>query len=109
MYLHLNYFMFIPQVDEQTIYDKNGVAVNDINSLSEFFSDVILHKKEHRKDEDDNNARYFHGIKSSCNRVPQLSPVKPVGCDPDSHICPYGFSAKPLSPYHEVIKPPPKA
>ncbi len=108
MYIHLNYFMFIPQVDEQTLYDKNGVAVNDINSLSEFVSDVILHNKEHRKDEDDNNARYFHGIKSTCNTVPRLSAVRPFTFNPDSHLCPFDISAKPLSPFHEVIKPPPK-
>ena len=58
---HINFSMFIAQVDETDAYDKNGQQIDDINSLAEYISALIT--KDHhssKKDEDDDNARYFH-------------------------------------------------
>src|SRR5262245_46785520 len=58
---HVNFSMFIAQVDEMDVYDKNGQQFEDINSLGEYICSLIT--KDHhstKKDEDDDNARYFH-------------------------------------------------
>jgi hypothetical protein len=61
---HINFAMFIAQVDEVDIYTKDGQQVEDINSLFEYVDEVILgNKNPHPLDEDDDNARYFHASK----------------------------------------------
>jgi hypothetical protein len=58
---HINFFMFIAQVDEVDAYAADGHRINDINSLAEYINDVVLHNQDKpRDDEDDDNARYFH-------------------------------------------------
>lgn len=62
---HVNFSMFIAQIDEKDIYDAAFQEVQDINSLSEYLQNVFSHHKDHNKhkDTDDDNARYFHALK----------------------------------------------
>jgi hypothetical protein len=55
--------MFIAQVDEVDVYDKNGNQQEDINSLIEYVSDLCHYKHKPLPDNDDDNARYFHCVK----------------------------------------------
>lgn len=64
--LHVNFSMFIAQIDEKDIYDANLQQVQDINSLSEYIQQLLPHHNGHHKkhkDNDDDNARYFHCLK----------------------------------------------
>ena len=57
---HVNFFMFIPQLDEIDQYDSKGVVIDDINSLAGYIDQTIMgHKHSSPQDEDDDNARYF--------------------------------------------------
>ncbi|MGZ3847161.1 MAG: hypothetical protein ACXVLT_09290 [Flavisolibacter sp.] len=60
---HVNFFMFIPQLDEVDQYDSKGMPIDDINSLTGYIDQTILgHKHSSPQDEDDDNARYFQLI-----------------------------------------------
>ena len=63
--LHVNFSMFIAQIDEKDVYDASFQQVHDINSLTEYLQQVFTQNKEHKKqkDSDDDNARYFHVLK----------------------------------------------
>jgi hypothetical protein len=53
---HVNYLMFIPNVDEMDIYDVRGIAVDDINSVYEFVDQVVFsHFDDTPEDEDDDS------------------------------------------------------
>lgn len=57
---HVNFFMFIPQLDEVDQCDSKGAAIDDINSLAGYIDQTVLgHKQSSPEDEDDDNARYF--------------------------------------------------
>ena len=58
---HINFSMFIAQVDEVDVYDKTGCQLADINTLGEFI-DAAVNGTQNTpsQDEDDDNARYFH-------------------------------------------------
>src|SRR5438270_1452483 len=58
--LHINCSMFIAQVDEVDVFDKCGKQVEDINSLVQYFANVLHVHRKSVKDGDDDNARYFH-------------------------------------------------
>ena len=108
----MNFSMFIPQVDEVDLYDANGTRINDINSVTEYISDVLLHHKgKPRKDEDDDNARYFHcGKTVNYCFTPQVSVITPDHrAGNDGITFPNISASKPLSVYYEVVTPPPKA
>ena len=57
---HVNFFMFIPQLDEVDQYDSKGMVIDDINSLTGYIDQAVFgHKHSSPQDEDDDNARYF--------------------------------------------------
>src|SRR5215204_2597422 len=61
---HMNFSMFIPQLDEADRYDAPGKQEDDINSLYEFIDQVVLGNQDDTpEDEDDDNAVYYHIIK----------------------------------------------
>ena len=105
---HVNFFMFIAQVDEVDTYDATGRRINDINSLAEYINDVILHQNKPRPDEDDNNARYFHPVKLAGYSFSQQVVVsKPT--EVKSRITyPSINTQKILSIFYDVATPPPK-
>ncbi len=55
--------MFIAQVDEVDIYDKYGQQKEDVNSLVQYVAVLCHIKHKPIKDNDDDNARYFHIVK----------------------------------------------
>jgi hypothetical protein len=59
---HMNTSMFLPQVPENDIYDKNGNQVDDINSIVEFVM-VHLGLDHHADDEDNDQGQNFHIVK----------------------------------------------
>lgn len=109
---HINFSMFIAQVDEVDTYDTNGNRINDINSLTEYINDIVLHHRNTpRSDEDDNNARYFHLIKLTGYFFSQ--PVTVSGSKPadvkSKTTFPYINTQKLLSVFYDVVTPPPKS
>lgn len=57
---HINFSMFIAQVDERDTYDRSGRQKEDINSLVQYLAKVFHYKHRPFKDSDDDSARYFH-------------------------------------------------
>jgi hypothetical protein len=66
--------MFIAQVDEKDVYDKNGQQQEDINSVVQYLAVVFHIEHKHLPDTDDDNARYFHIVKMDeyCSAYPFL-------------------------------------
>lgn len=60
---HMNTSMFLPQVQEQDVYDANGYQVDDINSIVELIN-VELGYDTTADDEDSDNGQNFHLVKS---------------------------------------------
>ena len=107
----MNYSMFIPQVDETDIYDKNGNQVDDINSLVEYIDQIVLGNVDPTpEDEDDDNACYFHVIKIDPSIKPQFSESETKPDLPLSAIeYPLIKEEKLPEVYFRVTKPPPRA
>ena len=109
---HLNTSMFIPQVDEQDVFDKNGVQVDDINSVVEYVDEVVLNNKDNTpEDEDDDTAKSFH-VSKLVDHCYQL-PIAEVTENPFTEKIVYTFDPykeNKVSPvYTSVISPPPDA
>ena len=108
---HVNFSMFIAQVDEVDTHDNKGRPYNDINSLSEYIHDILLNKQDkQRPDEDDDNARYFQISTASLYDLQQykikVSFEEFNITDKDQYSL---FKEnKWLSPFLEITSPPPK-
>jgi len=109
--LHVNFSMFIAQIDEKDIYDADLRQVHDINSLSEFIQYSLSNNKDQHKtkDSDDDNARYFHALK------PHYFVVQPSALLKKETSL-YSYRSIPLqnenslsSGFFEILAPPPKA
>ena len=106
---HINFSMFIAQVDEQDAYDKNGQQEEDINSVVQYLAVVFHIKHKPLPDTDDDNARYFHIVKIDEYCFPQQSIIKE---HPFADVRPIFalFIEKKLSAISlDVQGPPPKA
>lgn len=72
--------MFIPQVQEQDIYDAGGKKIDDINSVIEYIG-VALGIDHTADDEDDDTGQYFHLIKAAPYYSPQhMAEVREKKC-----------------------------
>ncbi len=60
---HMNTSMFLPQVQEDDVYDANGQQVDDINSIVELIN-VELGYDKTADDEDDDTGQNFHLVKN---------------------------------------------
>jgi hypothetical protein len=59
--VHVNFTLFIAQVDEMDVFDHNGRQQEDVNSLFQYLSKAFANThQEIPKDNDDDTARYFH-------------------------------------------------
>ena len=58
----MNTSMFLPQIQEDDIYDASGQQVDDINSVVELIN-VELGYDKTADDEDDDSAQNFHLVK----------------------------------------------
>ncbi|HEY1869847.1 MAG TPA: hypothetical protein VGG71_02250 [Chitinophagaceae bacterium] len=68
--------MFIAQLDEVDVLDKNGQQKEDVNSLVQFLANTFHIKHKPVKDGDDDNARYFHASKFEDFNFSQLGVIK---------------------------------
>lgn len=59
---HMNASMFLPQVGEDDVFDKNGAQADDINSVVEFFQ-VQFGYDHTSDDEDSDSGQNFHLVK----------------------------------------------
>src|SRR4051794_13610638 len=61
LFSHMNFSMFIPQLDEADGFDQSGRQIDDINSLYEYIDEVVLGNVDSTPDdEDDDNGIYYH-------------------------------------------------
>ena len=61
---HMNTSMFLPQIPEQDLFDKNGNQVDDINSVIEYIQ-VALGNDTTPDDEDDDNGQNLHLVNTT--------------------------------------------
>jgi hypothetical protein len=108
---HINFSMFIAQVDEVDAYAPDGSRINDINCMAEFIHDIVLHKQDKtREDEDDDNARYFHPVNQSDYSLSQQILIagpktfEAVRQNPITRVKDQNLHAV----FYDVITPPPK-
>jgi len=112
LFNHLNSSMFVPQLDERDMFDKNGFQVDDINSVIEYVDQVILNNKDNTpEDEDDDTAKSFH-VAKMVDHCYQL-PLQEVTENPFTETVVYTFDtykeAKVTPVYPSVVSPPPDA
>lgn len=60
----MNTSMFLPQVAEDDVYDKNGQKEDDVNSVVEYIR-VALGFDKTADDEDDNSGQNLHLVKNT--------------------------------------------
>lgn len=60
---HMNNSMFLPQVQEIDVFDKNGIELDDINSVIELVR-VEMGFDTTPDDEDNDNGQNFHVVKT---------------------------------------------
>ena len=68
--------MFIAQLDEVDVLDKNGQQQEDVNSLVQLLANTFHIKHKPVKDSDDDNARYFHASKFEDFNFSQMGIIK---------------------------------
>ena len=110
---HLNTSMFIPQMAEVDMYDRNGAQVDDISTLVEFIDqDVLGHPDNTPEDEDDDTERTYHITKSiEFSWHPFVSEVQTkvaVKEEPATEFADYAAN-KPTPGFTNILIPPPKA
>lgn len=107
--LHINFFMFTPQFEEQDVYDTWGSQQEDINSLAEYINEIILHNLDSTPDdEDDDSASDLNPAPLAYWRnIPAASVDKPLLL---SASLTFSFvkEQKIASVHYDIIPPPPK-
>jgi len=68
--------MFIAQVDEVDTYSQDGQQKEDINCLVQYLANAFHIKHKPLRDNDDDNARYFHASKFDDYNFSKLGVVK---------------------------------
>jgi len=106
---HVNFAMFIAQVDEVDAYDKNGQQQEDINSLVEYLAVACHIKHKPLKDSDDDNARYFHISKFDNYNFSQFGTIKKEYFFTGKTKFPPRIEKKVSPIFLDIQSPPPKA
>lgn len=105
---HMNTSMFLPQVQEDDVYDKNGQQIDDINSIFELIN-VQLGYDKTSDDEDDDSGQNFHVVKNSEYSFQQQSVL--MHRDAFTEIKKYKFSDYKMpaikSLIFDIVSPPP--
>jgi hypothetical protein len=65
----MNYFMFLPQVQEVDVYDKNGQQTDDINSVVEWVRVTLGYDKTADDEDDDSGTNYL--VPKCCDIIAQ--------------------------------------
>jgi len=108
---HVNFFMFIPQLDEVDQYDANGKLIDDINSLTGYVDQVVFgHKHSSPNDEDDDSARYFQVTNIDNYNFQQqiIESIKPNIIPGSEKKYPSHIERKISPVYFEIQSPPPE-
>jgi len=105
---HVNFSMFIAQVDEVDAYDKTGQQKEDVNSLVQYLADALHIKHKPLKDSDDDNARYFHASKFDDYNFSLLGVIRKEFFSTPIKFPPY-FVKPASSIFLDIQAPPPKA
>ena len=110
--LHINFSMFISQVDEQDMCEARGQQVHDIDTLTDWLQEAFAKDKQsgsHNDKKDDNNARFFHILKPHHFFSPHFELLKKPGAD--EHICyaPALNETRIYAGFYSIQSPPPKA
>lgn len=106
---HMNSSMFLPQVPEHDVYDRNGNQVDDINSVTELIM-VSLGMDHTPDDEDDDTGQNFQLVRvADCVFHPFFSEIKNVRI-PVKDPALYGdfTNNKTSLIIYDLIIPPPK-
>jgi hypothetical protein len=112
MLVHINGSMFLPQVAEQDIYNAEGQQQKDINTVIEYFDEVIMDNHDKNPvDEDNDQGQNFHLVKIVDYYFEiDFSPIKHK---PVVAIAKNKFSLFPEEKIHsvtlDILAPPPKA
>lgn len=109
--LHINFIMFIPQLDEVDVYDTLGRQTGDINSVTEYISQVLLgNNGTNRQDEDDDCARNLSIALVAFDCQQQvIEIIKPALPDISSEKFILYSTGKTQLMSFDVIAPPPEA
>ncbi|TMI83092.1 MAG: hypothetical protein E6H10_08475 [Bacteroidetes bacterium] len=106
---HVNFAMFIAQVDEVDIIDSSGQQQEDINSLIQYVGQVFHIKHKPLKDSDNDSARYFHASKFDDYDFCQGGILKKEYFFAGNTKFPPYIEEKITSIYLDIQGPPPKA
>lgn len=109
--LHINFTMFIPQVDEMDIYDRSGRQIEDVNSLSEYLVEAFTPTEKHysKKDGDDDNARYFQLYRTTLFLEQPVAVVQMLPARCRNKSIPLTDETRLAAGFSKVVSPPPKA
>jgi hypothetical protein len=108
--MHMNYFMFLPQVEETDAYDASGQQTDDINSVVEYVS-VVLGFDKTADDEDNDSGNNFTLVKT-CHYIyqQQITILETPGLIKISKRVYGEYKAPaPLFTSYDIISPPPEA
>jgi len=105
---HINFSMFIAQIDEVDVFDKNGQQREDVNSLVEYLTSTFHIKHKPIKDSDDDNARYFHVVKLPSCIIPQPIVAKEDNFGLSDKSFPLYIEKKLIRVSLDIQGPPPK-
>ncbi|MFI5186871.1 MAG: hypothetical protein ACHQF0_09115 [Chitinophagales bacterium] len=106
---HVNFSMFIAQLDEVDAYDRSGQQKEDVNSLVQFIAEAFHIKHKPLKDSDDDNARYFHASKFDEYNFSQLGLIKKEYFETGKMKFPPYFEKLTTLIFIDMQGPPPKA
>lgn len=108
---HMNFSMFIPQVDEIDIYTPTGESVDDINSIYEYLDQIAFGNQDRTpEDEDDDAGKLALILKLEPFVSPQLVTIlqEPEFAPEQQILSAISSTAVPPSVFFEVLLPPPK-
>lgn len=110
--LHVNFSMFIAQVDDLDVYEARGMKVRDIDSLADWLQQAFSKQKSgdsHNEDKDDGDARFFHIIKLTQFFSPHFIPVKKTFVNAAATHAPVRNETNLPAGFFSIQLPPPKA
>jgi hypothetical protein len=108
--MHMNYFMFLPQIEETDSYDVSGQQTDDINSVVEYVR-VVFGLDKTADDEDDDTGNNFTLVKS-CDYVyhQQITLLETPGfIEINTRVYGEYKTPAPLFTSYDIISPPPEA
>lgn len=108
--MHMNYFMFLPQVEETDSYDASGQQTDDINSVVEYVR-VVFGLDKTADDEDDDSGNNFTLVKT-CDYFYQqqiTTLATPGFIELRNRVYGEYKGLSPLFTSYDIISPPPEA